>query len=255
MMIRARLFMPALALTMIAGANLFADAVDSGALFMTIGPAALVFTCALGIRERWLLGAERDLRVAAESHARELAASREQLSSLLESTMDRVMVLDRNWRVTYVNQRAAGSSQEGRVVVGQSLFDQYPVLKGSDFERNYRAAMERQGSIEFEARFQPNGRWWEVHAHPTPEALSIFYREITDRKQAEDRLHYLAEHDDLTGLPTRRGFTKRLREALATVRSGTEVVVLYLDLDDFKVINDTLGHPLGDAVLKEMAAR
>ena len=75
-MIRVRLFLPALALTMITGANLFVGVVDSGALFLMMAPAALVFTVALGIRERWLLTAERDLRLAAESHARELAASR-----------------------------------------------------------------------------------------------------------------------------------------------------------------------------------
>jgi diguanylate cyclase (GGDEF)-like protein len=240
---------------MIAAANPFSDVVDSVALLLTLVTVALVLIVVLSLRHRRLLAAEHDLRLSAERTARELAASREQLSSVLESTMDSVLVLDRDWQVLYVNHRAAGPPEERQLVAGRGIFELFPELIGTDFDRNYRAAMERQVAIVFEARFDLTGRWWEVHANPTPGRLSVFYREISDRKRAEDQLRHLAEHDELTGLPNRRGFMKHLGEALPTAGPGCEVAVLYLDLDDFKVINDTLGHAVGDAVLKEMAGR
>lgn len=79
--------------------------------------------------------------------------------------------------------------------------------------------------------------------------------EIHERRLAEARASYLAHHDALTGLPNRALFMDRLKQAVArAVRNGTMVAVLYVDLDRFKVINDTLGHATGDEVLKLVGA-
>ena len=79
--------------------------------------------------------------------------------------------------------------------------------------------------------------------------------EIHERRLAEARASYLAHHDALTGLPNRALFMDRLKHAIArAARNGTLVAVLYLDLDRFKVINDTLGHATGDEVLKVVGA-
>jgi len=79
---------------------------------------------------------------------------------------------------------------------------------------------------------------------------------ITEQKQAEDRLRYLAHHDGLTDLPNRILFADRLGQALSRVRWHKRVVaVLFLDLDHFKRINDTLGHNMGDLLLKAVAER
>ncbi|HET6522472.1 MAG TPA: EAL domain-containing protein [Geminicoccaceae bacterium] len=81
-------------------------------------------------------------------------------------------------------------------------------------------------------------------------------RDITDRKAAEEMILYQASHDPLTGLPNRALFDDRLRSALDHARrSGERVAVLFLDLDRFKVINDTLGHATGDALLKALSGR
>ncbi|PNU18703.1 GGDEF domain-containing protein [Geothermobacter hydrogeniphilus] len=81
-------------------------------------------------------------------------------------------------------------------------------------------------------------------------------RDITERKRAQDQLYHLAHHDALTGLPNRTNFIERLQQELAMAkRIGREVAVLFLDLDRFKMINDTLGHDSGDALLVEVAAR
>lgn len=76
------------------------------------------------------------------------------------------------------------------------------------------------------------------------------------RKQAEERIRHLAHYDELTGLPNRSMFSQRLAHAIAQARrSSTQLAVLFIDLDRFKNINDTLGHAAGDTVLKEVAER
>ena len=80
--------------------------------------------------------------------------------------------------------------------------------------------------------------------------------DITQRKQAEERLGHLAYHDSLTGLPNRDLFSEHLEVALARVTGhGHGVAVLYVDLDDFKLVNDSLGHGAGDELLIEVAHR
>ena len=81
-------------------------------------------------------------------------------------------------------------------------------------------------------------------------------RDITERKLAERELSYQALHDQLTGLPNRRLLETRLGEELERARNrNTRLAVLYIDLDGFKLVNDTLGHVVGDALLKQVASR
>ena len=87
-------------------------------------------------------------------------------------------------------------------------------------------------------------------------ATLLALMDITERKRAEARLAFMAQHDGLTGLPNRILLRQRLDELLAhTRRSGDKVAVLFLDLDNFKGINDTLGHAIGDKLLKGVTKR
>jgi diguanylate cyclase (GGDEF)-like protein len=95
------------------------------------------------------------------------------------------------------------------------------------------------------ASFSPlrSGGWIEVYA------------DITEQKEAAERIRYLAGHDALTGLPNRRVFNEAIARECERVRRGASAAVLCLDLDHFKGVNDTLGHPIGDQLLKEVAER
>ncbi|MBL8429137.1 MAG: EAL domain-containing protein [Dechloromonas sp.] len=80
--------------------------------------------------------------------------------------------------------------------------------------------------------------------------------DITERKQTEERMRHIAQHDALTGLPNRMALLMRLAQLLPEARRhGWKIAMMFLDLDRFKIINDTLGHQIGDELLREVACR
>jgi PAS domain S-box/diguanylate cyclase (GGDEF) domain len=92
--------------------------------------------------------------------------------------------------------------------------------------------------------------------HGRHRLFTAILRDISERKESEDRIRRLAHHDNLTGLPNRNLLNDRMNHALARVkRNGGRMAVLYVDLDRFKPINDTLGHEAGDLVLQEISRR
>lgn len=88
------------------------------------------------------------------------------------------------------------------------------------------------------------------------EGAVVIYKDITERKKYEETLKYLAIHDDLTGLPNRKFFYDKLKEELVVARQTKKhLAILFLDIDKFKSINDSMGHDIGDEVIKEFAQR
>ena len=129
----------------------------------------------------------------------------------------------------------------------------------------FREALAGNGQLNFECRIaRPNGQIRIVHIEAEidrddaggAKAVHGVIQDITERKHAEDQIRQLANFDSLTGLPNRRFFRDQFSAALERARtSGTAVGVLFIDLDRFKQINDTLGHQVGDQLLREVAKR
>ena len=129
----------------------------------------------------------------------------------------------------------------------------------------FREALAGNGQLNFECRIaRPNGQVRIVHVEAEVDrddaggakAVHGVIQDITERKQAEDQIRQLANFDSLTGLPNRRFFRDQFSAALERARtSGSAVGVLFIDLDRFKQINDTLGHQVGDQLLREVSKR
>jgi diguanylate cyclase (GGDEF)-like protein len=104
---------------------------------------------------------------------------------------------------------------------------------------------------------RPNGTVLEIRSVASPDGGVVrTFTDITERRLAEERVIYAAEHDVLTQLPNRALFAQRLRKAMSLAESdGTGLAVLFLDLDRFKLVNDTLGHGAGDELLLQLADR
>jgi diguanylate cyclase (GGDEF)-like protein len=102
----------------------------------------------------------------------------------------------------------------------------------------------------------PNGHVIAIAHQPLPNGGSVAtHEDITERRKAEQQIAYMAHHDSLTDLPNRVLFREELVKALSRVGRGETAAVLCIDLDYFKTVNDTLGHPVGDELLRQVARR
>jgi diguanylate cyclase (GGDEF)-like protein len=102
----------------------------------------------------------------------------------------------------------------------------------------------------------PDGRTISIAHQTMPDGGWVaVYENITERRQAEARIEHLARHDQLTNLPNRVFFRAELDEAVERLKRGQSFAVHCIDLDKFKIINDTLGHPVGDELLRAVSSR
>jgi diguanylate cyclase (GGDEF)-like protein/PAS domain S-box-containing protein len=151
-------------------------------------------------------------------------------------------------------------------IIGKTRWELVPTLLDSEHGRAHRATLEACApfkNLEYCA-VDDNGhqRWFCINGEPMFDEHGRFtgYRgtgsDITVRKLTEQRVHHVAQHDVLTGLPNRSLLQDRLGQAVAGAnRSGRPVWVMLIDLDRFKYVNDSMGHKAGDVLLMTVAAR
>ena len=131
---------------------------------------------ALGDRERLL-----EEKAQRARHAAAL------LTDALESTTDCVFMLDREWRVSYLNRHAERMmAGRGPHLVGTCFWDIFPESRGSIFERNYGRVMEEGQAISFAAYSVALARWVEVNVYPSADGIAVYYRDVSERKRAEE---------------------------------------------------------------------
>jgi PAS domain S-box-containing protein len=126
---------------------------------------------------------------AAERSAAILRESEARTTGILETIGDGFHAVDRDWRITSINPQAERIVSRTRAeVIGKVLWEAFPEAVGSTFEQQYRRALAENIAVTFEEYYPPLSAWLEVRAFPAPEGLSIYFRDITERKAAEGTL-------------------------------------------------------------------
>ena len=134
------------------------------------------------------------------------------LQAFLENTSDQVLFLDRDWRITFLNQSATRELPGGAALMGRNIWEAFPPIRGTAIEERYRRAVADNAPQVFEAYYPPLSAWYEVHAVPVEGGLTVFFHNINERFAAAETL--------------------RARERqLATVFGQTMVGILHRDLN------------------------
>jgi len=187
--------------------------------------------------------------------------------TLVQDATDVILIVGDDRRIRYATPSAAGIF--GDVTVeGAHLADLVAPAAREDVERVLDLMLTLSGEggdlpgylLEIErldgGAAMIEVRWSDMRADPTVGGLVLTLRDVTEQRGLQEELEYRAYHDALTGLPNRTLFAREAQGAIDAARAaGRTAGVLFVDLDDFKVVNDTMGHSVGDELLVAAAAR
>lgn len=185
-------------------------------------------------------------------------------SELLDNAQDAIYVLDMSARILYWSkgaERMFGWTQ--KELIGREIGDVFPDIR--DLARQALEQVAKQGRWSGEvSKRDRHGNQLTLASRCTRvggsdgDSCSIFVTntDVTEQTESRARIHQLAYYDELTGLPNRVLLRESLQNALRTSRiMGQVAALLFIDLDDFKILNDTAGHDVGDQLLKQIAGR
>jgi len=186
---------------------------------------------------------------------------------IIDNAGEGIVVYDRELRYVIWNRFMEElTGLPPKEVVGKSADELFPHIREQAVDEMLRRALggETVAAPDVQFTVPQTGRhgWvsavYRPHSDANGKIVGVIglIRDITERKSAEQQIEYQAYHDALTGLANRRLFQEHLSLALALAqRRHSFVAVLFLDLDHFKIVNDSLGHSVGDALLKQVAKR
>ena len=194
----------------------------------------------------------------------ELKASELHLQTIIENEPECIKIIDAHGRLLHMNSAGLAMIEADSLaqVAGRPVFDLIaPEYRAAFADLHQRVLAGERMQMQFEVIGLKGGRrWLETHAVPMLDhgetvQLAVTH-DITERKQMEEQVRQLAFYDPLTQLPNRRLLNDRLSQAMAASRrSACYCALMILDLDNFKPLNDTHGHLLGDLLLIEVARR
>ena len=221
----------------------------------------------------------RDVSTAEAEAARAEATTRTaaEVIDSLESISDMYIGVDVDWRMTYINAQAEARLGVSRdEVVGEDIWARFPALLGTEFEKPYRQVACTGRTATLEARYDEADLWCEARVYPLRRGgIAIYFRDVSERRAMEQErerlltaeraaraaaeraqrdLAHRATHDELTGLLSRAGMLQEVERVLAG-QPEARLTVAFIDLDRFKLVNDSLGHGAGDRLLSEFARR
>lgn len=163
---------------------------NRGQVYYDNGKPVRMLGIATDITTRKLAEQERQILLAQEQAARASAEiSRNRIVNIIESITDAFYTLDKQWQFTYVNRHAEVILQKTRShLLGKNIWQEFPQAVNLAFFEKYHKAVAQQISVQFEEFYPPLNVWFAVHAYPAKDGLSVYFQDITERKQSETQI-------------------------------------------------------------------
>ncbi|HCB79502.1 MAG TPA: diguanylate cyclase, partial [Erythrobacter sp.] len=179
------------------------------------------------------------------------------LNDYEEHSSDWLWTVDEAGNLRNVAERFAMAAEKpAETLEGKPLIDMFMADANRAIIARHLSERSRFHDLVLKLRINGEMRYWKLSARPRDDGqISGVARDVTSDRMIEERVAFMAHYDNLTGLANRYLFNERLRAALDQNERVRNIALFYLDLDDFKAVNDTRGHLMGDRLLREVGKR